>query len=107
MVQQNFRAVAEFGRVIEIGKADIYHGNVIDLRPFDRNLSLMALDLDRMMAMQRAGLEERRAQILAKLESGVYRHLEYQTYPMHEVERGFNAVLRSNGIGSSTRPRRR
>ena len=99
VVQQNFRAAAEFGRIIEIGKADIYRGNVIDLRPFDRNLSLMALDLDRMMTSRRTEIDERREQIVAKLESGVYRHLEYQTYSMHEVSAAFNAVLRSDGIG--------
>ena len=99
IVHQNFRAAAEFGRIVEIGKADIYRSSVIDLRPFDRNLSLLALDLDRMMELRRNDIDARRRDIVAKLESGAYRHIEYRTYPMEEVSAAFDAVVRSSGIG--------
>jgi acyl transferase domain-containing protein/NADPH:quinone reductase-like Zn-dependent oxidoreductase/NADP-dependent 3-hydroxy acid dehydrogenase YdfG len=99
IVHQNFRAAAEFGRIVEIGKADIYRSSVIDLRPFDRNLSLLALDLDRVMNLRRGDIDARRREIVAKLDSGVYHHLEYRMYPMDEVTAAFDAVVRSTEIG--------
>ncbi|MRH87970.1 SDR family NAD(P)-dependent oxidoreductase [Nocardia sp. SYP-A9097] len=99
ILRQNLRAAAEFGRIIEIGKIDIYSGGVIELRPFDHNLTFTALDLDRMMKFRPEAIRAKTTGLIAKFESGVYRHLAYQMYSMNEVVAAFEAIVRPKGIG--------
>lgn len=99
IIQQNLRVAAEFGRIVEIGKIDIYGGSVIDLRPFDRNLTFIALDLDRMTRLRYDDVHARMDGIVDKFKAGVYRHLAYRTYPMSEVVAAFDAVVRPTQIG--------
>ena len=47
-LRQNLKAAAEFGRIVDIGKADIYSNGAIELGPFDHNLQYFAVDVDRM-----------------------------------------------------------
>ncbi|MFF3226199.1 SDR family NAD(P)-dependent oxidoreductase [Nocardia suismassiliense] len=98
-VRQNLNAAAEFGRIVEIGKADIYGGGVLDLRPFDRNLSFIAVDLDRLMRFRPLVIRTYTLDLVAKLEAGVYRHLPFQVYPSAEVAAAFEAVVRPKRIG--------
>ncbi|MFI9507814.1 SDR family NAD(P)-dependent oxidoreductase [Nocardia sp. NPDC052566] len=99
ILRQNLRAAAEFGRVVEIGKIDIYSGGVIDLRPFDRNLTFIALDLDRMMRFRPAAVRAKTAGLIEKLAAGVYRHLAYHAYSMNDVGAAFEAIVRPKRIG--------
>ncbi len=41
--------LADYGRFLEIGKRDIYGNTRLGLRPFRKNLSFFAIDLDRML----------------------------------------------------------
>ncbi|WP_378738202.1 SDR family NAD(P)-dependent oxidoreductase [Nocardia brasiliensis] len=98
-VRQNLNVAAEFGRIVEIGKADIYGGGVIDLRPFDRNLSFVAVDLDRLMRFRPLVIRKYTQELVAKLEAGIYQHLPFQVYPSTEVAAAFEAVVRPKRIG--------
>ncbi len=54
-IARGFAALAPYGRFVELGKADIYQNHRLDLGPFRKNLSLFAVDLDR-MCLERAEL---------------------------------------------------
>ncbi|GAB2515371.1 type I polyketide synthase [Nocardia heshunensis] len=99
ILRQNLRAAAEFGRIVEIGKIDIYSGGVIDLRPFDHNLTFIALDLDRMMKFRPEAVRAKTSGLISKLESGVYHHLAYHRYSMNDVVAAFEAIVRPKQIG--------
>ncbi|MFI6871647.1 SDR family NAD(P)-dependent oxidoreductase [Nocardia sp. NPDC050406] len=99
IVHQNFQAVAEFGRIVEIGKADIYSGGVLDMRDFDKNLAYYSFDLDRMLKRRPAEVIARVQAANAKLADGTYRPLPVESYPAENVAAAFENVLRSTGIG--------
>lgn len=98
-LRQNFKAVREFGRIIEVGKADIYTGGLLELANFDKNLSYFSMDLDRMCRVRPLQLADLLRRVVAKFRSGEYRPLPYQLYGTHEVARAFDDTIRSTGIG--------
>ncbi|MGV9818595.1 SDR family NAD(P)-dependent oxidoreductase [Nocardia xishanensis] len=99
IVHQNFKAVAEFGRIVEVGKADIYSGGVLDLRNFDKNVAYFSFDLDRMLKLRRAEVVARVQAVNEKLADGTYRPLPYHRFGVDEVGAAFEEALRSTRLG--------
>ncbi|MEU0538903.1 SDR family NAD(P)-dependent oxidoreductase [Nocardia sp. NPDC005978] len=99
IIHQNFRAVAEFGRIVEIGKADIYAGGVLDMRNFDKNVAYYSFDLDRMLKVRRAEVMGRVKAVNEKMGTGEYRPLPYESFATGEVAGAFEQALRSTRIG--------
>ncbi|MET7768779.1 SDR family NAD(P)-dependent oxidoreductase [Nocardia sp. NPDC005366] len=99
IVHQNFKAVAEFGRIVEIGKADIYSGGVLELRNFDKNVAYFSFDLDRMLALRRAEVIARVRAVNEKLADGTYRPLPYHRFGVDELPTAFEEALRSTRLG--------
>ncbi|MEU4311768.1 SDR family NAD(P)-dependent oxidoreductase [Nocardia sp. NPDC024068] len=98
-LRQNFKAIREFGRIIEVGKADIYTGGLLELANFDKNLSYFSMDLDRMCRFRPLQLADLLRRVVAKFRSGEYRPLPYELYGTHEVTRAFDDTIRSTRIG--------
>ncbi|WP_280373481.1 type I polyketide synthase [Nocardia abscessus] len=99
ILQQNLRAAAEFGRIIEIGKADIYGGGAIDLRPFDRNLSFFAVDMDRALAVRPELVRRAARRAMDALNDGTYEYLPYTAFTLDATAEAFETVVRSKQIG--------
>ncbi|WP_109524024.1 MULTISPECIES: type I polyketide synthase [Nocardia] len=99
IVHQNFKAVAEFGRIVEIGKADIYSGGVLDLRNFDKNVAYFSFDLDRMLRLRRAEVIARVQAVNERLADGTYRPLPYHRFGVDELPAAFEEALRSTRLG--------
>ncbi|WP_405490117.1 beta-ketoacyl synthase N-terminal-like domain-containing protein [Nocardia sp. NBC_00511] len=99
ILRRNFKAVAEFGRIVEIGKADIYGGGVLDLGYFDKNLSYHSFDLDRMLALRRRETADLVRGVHRRLAAGEYRYLPYELYDTADVARAFEDVARSTHFG--------
>ncbi|MEP7118016.1 MAG: SDR family NAD(P)-dependent oxidoreductase, partial [Acidobacteriota bacterium] len=57
-IARGLSALAPYGRFVELGKADIYQNHRLDLGPFRKNLSLFAVDLDRMCFERPAAIGE-------------------------------------------------
>ncbi|MGW4843136.1 type I polyketide synthase [Nocardia brasiliensis] len=99
ILRQNFKAVTEFGRIVEIGKADIYTGGLLELANFDKNLAYFSVDLDRMYAVRPEQLVGLLRRVYEKIEAGVYRELPYHLHETHEVATAFDEVLQSRRLG--------
>ncbi|MFR9750683.1 type I polyketide synthase [Nocardia sp. 004] len=95
----NFDAVAEFGRIVELGKADIYFGGVLELRHFTKNVTYSSLDLDRMMLQRPEHSLRYTAEVSKLLSNGVYRALPFEMYGTADIGRAFEEVARSTKIG--------
>ncbi|WP_280505957.1 SDR family NAD(P)-dependent oxidoreductase, partial [Nocardia farcinica] len=102
IVRQNFKAVAEFGRIVEIGKADIYSGGVLDLRNFDKNITYHSFDLDRMLALRREEVIARVQAVNDRLADGTYRPLPFHSFGADQVGAAFEEALRSTRLGRIT-----
>ncbi|WP_433574764.1 type I polyketide synthase [Nocardia brasiliensis] len=99
VLRQNFKAVTEFGRIVEVGKADVYTGGLLDLANFDKNLSYFSVDLDRMFAARPTKLLELLRRIYEKIDGGIYRALPYRCYGTHQVAEAFDEVVQSRLLG--------
>ncbi|MFR9750952.1 type I polyketide synthase [Nocardia sp. 004] len=96
---QNFKAVAEFGRIVEIGKADAYFGGTLELRHFAKNVAYFSLDLDRMLKQRFESFIEKAIETFNRFGDGTYRPLPYQLYGTADVAHAFEEVARSSRIG--------
>jgi acyl transferase domain-containing protein/NADPH:quinone reductase-like Zn-dependent oxidoreductase/acyl carrier protein len=92
-------AAAEFGRVVEVGKTEIFGGRLIDMGVFNKNLSLISVDMDRMMAHRRDLAREVSREVLALLRSGEYELLPTRIMPVSQLADAFSQVARSTHLG--------
>ncbi|MFI6365762.1 type I polyketide synthase [Nocardia sp. NPDC050630] len=99
LLRKNFDAVAEFGRIVEIGKTDSYDGGVLDLRHFEKNVSYHSIDVDRMLAKKTAESMAMLERINSAIYAGDYTALPYERYGTAEVAKAFDEVARSTKIG--------
>ncbi len=98
-VLANLEVAAEFGRVVEIGKSEIYGGRLIDLAVFDKNLSLTSIDLDRMTAHRMDLMRRIHGEVLGLIRSGDYALLPARIVPVSQLAQGFEQVARSAEVG--------
>ncbi|MBB5916368.1 acyl transferase domain-containing protein/NADPH:quinone reductase-like Zn-dependent oxidoreductase/acyl carrier protein [Nocardia transvalensis] len=99
ILQQNFRVAGEFGRIVDIGKADIYGAGTIDLRPFDRNLSFFAVDIDRILARRPEQVRHAARRVVDALFHGEYRPLPNMVFGLDRLTEAFETVARSAQVG--------
>ena len=98
-LRQNLKAAAEFGRIVDIGKADIYSNKVIELGEFDRNLQYFAVDMDRMFTYRRDLAARITAEIVALLNDGTYSALPATTYDAAQLPEALGVVARGSQQG--------
>ena len=99
MIAQNFAVAGEFCRIIEIGKADIYFGGAMDLKPFSGNLSFHSIDMDRMLRLRPDIFRELRRECTEMLISGKLTPLPFTRFPIDDVVSAFEAVFRAEHMG--------
>ena len=98
-LRQNLRAAGEFGRIVDIGKADIYSNGAIELGAFDRNLQYFAVDVDRMFKLRRAFTEQLATEVIGRLDDGTYTPLPATMYDACALPEAFSVVARGTQRG--------
>lgn len=98
ILRQNFNAVAEFGRIVEVGKADIYTGGLLELANFDKNVAYYSMDLDRLVAVDAHRLITLLQRVYEKVLAGTYQPLPYRLFETGEVASAFEETIRSTGL---------
>lgn len=98
-LRQNLKAAAEFGRIVDIGKADIYSNGAIELGPFDHNLQYFAVDVDRMFNHRRACTDQLATEVIGLLDGGTYAPLPATTYDASALTEAFSVVARGTQLG--------
>ncbi|WP_460699021.1 type I polyketide synthase [Nocardia thraciensis] len=98
ILRQNFNAAAEFGRIVEVGKADIYTGGLLELANFDKNLSYFSMDLDRLVAVRPQRLARLLERVYEKVSAGTYTPLPYQVFDTQDVGKAFEETIRSTRL---------
>ena len=95
----NLQVAAEFGRVVEVGKLDIFTNRPLALAAFEKNLSFQAIDIDRMSAFQPARVQQLQAEVFEQLAAGRYRPLPGELIPVSRMAEAFEKVQRSAHVG--------
>ena len=98
-LRQNLKAAAEFGRIVDIGKADIYSNGAIELGAFDHNLQYIALDVDRMFAFRREFAVGLAAEVIARIDDGTYPTLPTIVYDVDQLPQALGVVARGTQQG--------
>ncbi|WP_027478890.1 type I polyketide synthase [Curvibacter gracilis] len=95
----NLQVAAEFGRVVEVGKLDIFTNRPLALAAFEKNLSLHAIDIDRMSAFRPGLVQQLQTEVLGQLAAGHYRPLPGELIPVSRMAEAFEKVQRSAHVG--------
>lgn len=95
----NLAVAAEFGRVVEVGKLEIFTNRPLALAAFEKNLSFQAIDIDRMSAFRPALVQQLQAEVLGQLAAGHYRPLPGELIPVSRMAEAFEKVQRSAHVG--------
>ncbi|MEV0247500.1 SDR family NAD(P)-dependent oxidoreductase [Nocardia sp. NPDC050712] len=98
ILRQNFNALAEFGRIVEVGKADIYTGGLLELANFDKNVAYYSMDLDRLVAADAERLIKLLRRVYEKVLAGTYTPLAYRLFETDDVASAFEETIRSTGL---------
>ncbi|MBA3773942.1 MAG: SDR family NAD(P)-dependent oxidoreductase [Ramlibacter sp.] len=77
------------GRFVEIGKQDIHDNYKLGLKPFERNLSYAAVDIDRLLLENPALCAEMFAQVMNRVRDGAFRPLPQTTFHAADIESAF------------------
>jgi len=88
LLHANLRILAPFGRLVEIGKADIGANKGLPLAEFERNLTFAAVDIDQMLAIRRDLFYAVAQEVKNHFDAG-----DYHALPVH-------ADLAENTIGA-------
>ncbi|GAB4583711.1 type I polyketide synthase [Nocardia sp. IFM 10818] len=99
IVRRNFLAVAEFGRIVQIGKADARGGEIMDMRSFDKNVSYQSFDLNRLLRSRRGETMDLMHRVASALTSGRYPELPVELYETDDVAQAFEDVAHPDRIG--------
>lgn len=98
-IDRNLDILAEFGRLLELGKVDIDRNHKLGMRVLDRNASLHGVDLDRLLARrpEEAGCLLR--EVMDLFEAGALRPLPFEAFPSHRVSDAFRHMASASHIG--------
>ncbi len=88
-----------FGRFLEIGKRDIYQDAKLGLLPFRKNLSLHAIDLDRMCVERPDLVEVLLDEVADQFDRGRLRPLPSRTWPIVELEEAMRFMVQARHTG--------
>src|SRR5262249_42315728 len=98
-IAKGLLSLADHGRFLEIGKRDIYQNSRLGLLPFRKNLSFIAIDLDR-------GLRERPHRIAAlfrdiarEVERRALAPLPHRVFPISNVAGAFRHMAQGKHLG--------
>lgn len=99
IIAANLQVAAEFGRVIEIGKRDIFEDRSVSLAPFNRNLSFISVDIDRLSKVRPELIHQILREVTELTIAGHYRPMPVHRIPISRIKEAFDMVSRSKHIG--------
>ena len=93
------RVLRPFGRFLEIGKRDIYEDGQIGLLPFRKNLSLHAIDLDRLCVERPEFVGTLLREVADRFDSGRLQPLPQRVWPISQTEEAMRFMSQARHIG--------
>ncbi|MFE7487922.1 SDR family NAD(P)-dependent oxidoreductase [Kitasatospora sp. NPDC057541] len=91
--------LAEGGRFVEVGKADIYGGRTLGLEAFRKGISLASLDLAAVIARRPALFTRLFAEVWEQVEAGGLLPLPVLRYPFERAAEAMREMARGRHIG--------
>ncbi|WP_396268756.1 SDR family NAD(P)-dependent oxidoreductase [Ideonella sp.] len=98
-ITKNLQLLKPFGRMLEIGKRDLYANNRIGLRPFRNNLSYFGIDADTLLIERPALAVRLFKELMAAFEDGSLHALPHQCMPLTQAVSAFRRMQQSRHVG--------
>jgi len=98
-IPKGLAVLADHGRFLEIGKRDIYGNSTVGLLPFRKNLSFIAIDLDRALRQRCSAIGAQFREVVRLVDEGRLAPLPCRTYPMARASTAFRAMAQAKHIG--------
>lgn len=98
-IAASLAALGAYGRLLEIGKIDIYQDHKLGLAPFRDNLSYFAIDLDRVLRQRPDYVREMLAELIARFEAGDYRPVNLTSFDARGTIAAFRYMSQRKNIG--------
>ncbi len=89
----------ECGRFVELGKRDLEFNAKVGLRPFLKQLSFFAVDLDRLVASRPDLCRQLVGEVMQLVEQGKLRPLPHVVWPISQAREAFRTLLKARHIG--------
>jgi acyl transferase domain-containing protein/SAM-dependent methyltransferase/acyl carrier protein len=98
-IDKSLSVLAPYGRFLEIGKTEIYRDTKLGLRPFRKNLSYFAIDLDAVFKERPALAQELLREIMEWFEEGRLVPLVKRVFPVSDAESAFRHMAQARHVG--------
>ncbi|HXV37365.1 MAG TPA: SDR family NAD(P)-dependent oxidoreductase, partial [Myxococcota bacterium] len=98
-IGKGLSVLRDHGRFLEIGKRDIYADTRLGLRPFRRNLSFVAIDLDRAMRERLDLLASLFRDVIAEVDAGRLAPLPFRVFPAFNHAGAFRTMSQARHFG--------
>jgi acyl transferase domain-containing protein/acyl carrier protein len=98
-IPKSLSILRAYGRFIEIGKRDIYEDSKLGLRPFRNNLSLLAVDLDKLCAQRPELVQSLLHDIMQGFEDGSLHPLPHRVFSVSDIVSAFRFMAQAKHTG--------
>ena len=98
-IAKGLSVLSDYGRFLEIGKRDIYGNSRIGLKPFRKNLSFLAIDLDRAIRERPALLAALFKRLVQDIAAGQLHALPHRVFAVDSVVSAFRFLSKARQIG--------
>ncbi len=98
-IPKGLTALADHGRFLEIGKRDIYGNSRLGLLPFHRNLSFIAIDLDRAIRERPDQIATQFDEVISRFHRGTLSPLPCRTFSISNVSGAFRHMAQGKHVG--------
>src|SRR3954469_22281917 len=98
-IPKSLSILGSYGRFIEIGKRDIYEDSKLGLRPFRNNLSLFAVDLDKLCAERPELVGSFLHDLMRGFEDGSLHPLPHRVFSVPDIVSAFRYMAQAKHTG--------
>jgi acyl transferase domain-containing protein/NADPH:quinone reductase-like Zn-dependent oxidoreductase/ubiquinone/menaquinone biosynthesis C-methylase UbiE/acyl carrier protein len=98
-IDKGLEVLRDHGRFLEIGKRDIYQDSRLGLRAFRKNLSFLAIDLDRALRVNRRLFGSLFRELSERFEKGDLTPLPHRVFPIADAVDAFRAMAKARHVG--------
>ncbi|GFP60348.1 highly reducing polyketide synthase AFT9-1 [Trichoderma asperellum] len=92
MLHASWECVAAFGTFVEVGKTDISRRSQLSMKPFERNLKFMSVDLVGLSKQRPADCQNLLQRIFADFDAGLFTPLSVTAMPIGDIEKAFRLM---------------
>jgi acyl transferase domain-containing protein/acyl carrier protein len=98
-ITKGLTTLADYGRFLEIGKRDIYANTRVGLLSFRKNLSFIAIDLDRGIRERPAKIARQLQQVFKEFDAGRLHPLPFRVFSISEAGAAFRYMAQGKHLG--------